>query len=113
MSCLYKILVKIYELGGNKMKKFAKSILVFLFTAMLLVPNVSFAKTRTGEITPKTVLAGALSLLVWPGIGQAVNDNKGEKVATHAVLGLTGVYRFWSCYDAVVDRQGGYWKGRI
>jgi len=65
------------------------------------------------NITPKTVLAGALSFLVWPGIGQAVNDNKGEKVATHAVLGLTGVYRFWSCYDAVVDRKGGYWHGRI
>jgi len=65
------------------------------------------------NITPKTILAGALSFLVWPGIGQAVNDDKGEKVATHAVLGLTGVYRFWSCYDAVVDRKGGYWHGRI
>lgn len=67
----------------------------------------------TGEITPKTVAGGALSLLVWPGIGQAMNEEKGDKVLTHALLGLTGVFRFWSCYDALVDRQGGYWEGRI
>lgn len=68
---------------------------------------------RTGEVTLKTVGACALSFLVWPGIGQAVNNDKGEKVATHAILGLTGIYRFWSGYDALVDRHGGYWKGRI
>jgi TM2 domain-containing membrane protein YozV len=67
----------------------------------------------TGKITPKTVAGGALSFLVWPGIGQAMNDEKGEKVLTHVVLGLTGVFRFWSCYDALVDRKGGYWEGRI
>lgn len=67
----------------------------------------------TGKVTLKTVGAGALSLLVWPGIGQMVNNDKGEKVGAHALLGLTGVFRFWSCYDAVVDRQGGYWEGRI
>lgn len=67
----------------------------------------------TGKITPKTVAGGALSLIVWPGIGQAMNDEKGEKVLTHVVLGLTGVFRFWSCYDALVDRKGGYWEGRI
>ena len=65
------------------------------------------------RITPKTVVAGALSLLIWPGIGQAINDNKGEKVLTHAVIGILPPYRFWSCYDAVVDRKDGYWKGRI
>jgi len=101
------------------MKKIVKSSLIFLFTALILASNAvpSFAKAKkeplADRITPKTVVAGALSLLVWPGIGQAVNDNKGEKVLTHAVLGLTGVYRFWSCYDAVVDRDGGYWHGRI
>lgn len=101
------------------MKKISKSALIFLFTALILASNVgtAFAKAKkeslSDRITPKTVVAGALSLLVWPGIGQAVNDDKGEKVLTHAVLGLTGVYRFWSCYDAVVDRKGGYWHGRI
>jgi len=96
-----------------------KASLVLLFTALILVSNagMSFAKAKkeslSDRITPKTVVAGALSLLVWPGIGQAVNENKGEKVLTHAVLGLTGVYRFWSCYDAVVDRKDGYWHGRI
>ena len=69
--------------------------------------------STTGKVTLKTVGAGALSLFIWPGIGQMVNDNEGQKVGAHALLGLTGVFRFWSCYDAVVDRQGGYWEGRI
>lgn len=70
----------------------------------------SFAKSN---ITPKSVVAGGLSLLIWPGIGQAVNDNKGEKVLTHAVIGILPPFRFWSCYDAVVNRKKGYWDGRI
>lgn len=68
---------------------------------------------RNGEITPKSIGAGALSLLIWPGIGQLMNDDSTEKSATHAVLGLTFVFRIWSCYDAVVDRHGGVWENRI
>lgn len=90
-------------------------LLAALISTSAMVPSYAKAKKESlgDRITPKTVVGGALSLLIWPGIGQAVNDNKGEKVLTHAVLGLTGVFRFWSCYDAVVDREGGYWKGRI
>lgn len=66
-----------------------------------------------GKITGRSVVAGVLSFAVWPGIGQAVNDNRGKKVATHAVLGLLPPYRVWSAYDAVVDRKGGYMKGKI
>ena len=58
-------------------------------------------------------IIGLLSLFIWPGLGQIVNDQKDEKVITHAVLGLTGIFRIWSCYDAVVDRNGGVWKNRI
>jgi hypothetical protein len=75
-----------------------------------------FAKepvATTGEITGKTVGAGLLSLLIWPGIGQALNSTPGEKVATHAIIGILPPYRFWSGYDALVNRKGGYWKGRI
>lgn len=64
-------------------------------------------------ITGKSVAAGLLSFFIWPGIGQAVNDDRGRKVGTHAVLGLLPPYRFWSGYDALVDRDGGYWDGRI
>lgn len=71
------------------------------------------APAKSGKVTGKTVGAGALSLLIWPGIGQAVNDNKGSKVATHALLGLLPPYRLWSGYDALVNRQGGYWNGKI
>ncbi len=68
---------------------------------------------HTGKITLKTVGGGLLSLLIWPGIGQAINDNKGDKVATHAVVGLLPPFRIWSGYDALMDRQGGYWNGKI
>lgn len=67
-----------------------------------------------GEVTPKSIGAGALSLLIWPGIGQLMNDEKNtDKVLVHAVLGITQVFRIWSCYDAVVDRKGGVWDNRI
>lgn len=68
---------------------------------------------RNGKVTPKSIGAGALSLLIWPGIGQLMNDDSTEKSATHAILGFTGIFRIWSCYDAVVDRHGGVWENRI
>ena len=84
--------------------------------AMLLAP-VAMAKNEdpphTGHITGKTVVGGLLSLIIWPGIGQAINSDKGDKVATHAVVGLLPPFRIWSGYDALVNRQGGYWHGRI
>lgn len=99
------------------MKKVSKVIFLLLALSILNVNIPSFAKNpdppRTGKVSGKSVGAAALSFFAWPGIGQAVNNDKGEKVLTHAVLGLTGVYRFWSAYDALVDRKGGYWKGRI
>lgn len=66
-----------------------------------------------GKVSGKSVGAAAVSLLVWPGLGQLILDNPVEKNTTHAILGLTGVFRFWSCYDAFVDRKGGVWHNRI
>lgn len=90
--------------------------LLLLALLTLTMPS-AFAENSSapqrGHITGKSVLAGALSLIVWPGIGQAVNDNPGKKVGTHALLGLFPPYRFWSGYDGLVDRQGGYWNGKI
>ena len=40
-------------------------------------------------------------------------DLTDKKVITHAVLGLTGIFRIWSCYDGVIDRNGGVWEHRI
>lgn len=85
---------------------------------MLLVCCLAFsspvnAESTKGHITGKTVVAGLTSLIIWPGIGQAINDSPSDKVVTHAVAGLLPPYRFWSAYDALVDRKGGYWKGRI
>lgn len=84
-----------------------------LLTVLLLSANTSFAGGRNGKVTPKSIGAGALSLLIWPGIGQLMNDEPAEKCGCHAILGLTGIFRIWSCYDAVVDRKGGVWENRI
>lgn len=104
------------------MKKF----IILGILASILLSTPAFANTqkahtvkyngthgRNGKVTPKTIGAGALSLLIWPGIGQLMNDDTVEKSAVHAVLGLTGIFRIWSCYDAVVDRRGGVWENRI
>ena len=74
-----------------------------------------FAGTHgvNGKITPKSVGAAVCSFLIWPGIGQVINDQNKEKNVTHAVLGLTGIFRIWSGYDALVDRNGGVWENRI
>lgn len=102
------------------MKKSGKIFMVSFLATLLLsfaLPNTCFAKNtdspRAGEVSGKSVGAAALSLFIWPGIGQAVNNDKGDKVMTHVIFGLLPPYRIWSAYDALVDRKGGYWKGRI
>ncbi|MBR1460930.1 hypothetical protein IJ596_04785 [bacterium] len=94
------------------MKKLCVSLLAL---AILSLSAPAFAGTHgtNGQISGRSVGAAALSLLIWPGLGQAVNDQGYEKNITHALLGLTGIFRIWSCYDAFVDRQGGVWNNRI
>lgn len=106
------------------MKKF---ITLSLLLSMILLNTPAFAATqkahaskshdthgRNGEVTPKSIGAGALSLLVWPGIGQLMNDGDNtEKAAVHAIVGFFPPFRIWSCYDGVVDRKGGVWDNRI
>ena len=101
------------------MKTLLKSGLAGIITVLVLstaVPSV-FAENsdppKRGHISGRTVVAGVLSLLIWPGIGQAVNSDAGKKVVTHAVIGILPPFRFWSGYDALVDRKGGYWNGKI
>lgn len=92
-----------------------KLLSLVILGAILTMGVPAFAGTHgvNGKVSGRSIGAGALSLLIWPGIGQAVNDQGYEKNITHALLGLTGIFRIWSCYDAVVDRQGGVWKNRI
>ncbi len=92
-----------------------KIVVLFIAIMTLSLGLPSFAGTHgtNGKVSGKSVGASLLSLIVWPGIGQAVNDNSYDKNVTHAVLGLTGVFRIWSFYDALVDRKGGVWKNRI
>lgn len=92
-----------------------KIITLSLLIAMMMFVTPAFAGThgKDGKISGRSVGACACSLLIWPGIGQAINDQSTEKNVTHAVLGLTGIFRFWSAYDALMDRQGGVWHNRI
>jgi len=94
------------------MKRFLSVVIICGF---LLTSLPAFAGTHgvNGKVSGRSIGAGALSLIIWPGIGQAVNDQSYEKNLTHALLGLTGIFRIWSCYDAVVDREGGVWHNRI
>ena len=92
-----------------------KILALFVLLSLVVFSTPAFAGTHgvNGKVSGRSIGAGALSLLIWPGIGQAVNDQSFEKNVTHALLGLTGIFRIWSCYDAVVDRQGGVWHNRI
>ena len=86
------------------------SVIIILFTSMV---KAAPTEGQPGKISGRSVGAAAVSLLIWPGLGQLINDNPLDKNVTHAVLGLTGIFRFWSCYDAFVDRKGGVWHNRI
>lgn len=94
------------------MKKFLLALFIF---SIITMASPVFAGTHgvNGKVSGRSIGAGALSLIIWPGIGQAINDQSYEKNLTHALLGLTGIFRIWSCYDAVVDRNGGVWHNRI
>lgn len=95
------------------MRKFIYLTLSLAVLLTSLARPAKAAEIETNSITGKSVVAGVLSLVVWPGIGQAVNRARGRKVLTHAVAGLLPPFRFWSGYDALVRRRGGYWDGRI
>jgi len=92
-----------------------------IFSILLLLTMFTFTAPvwaesthgTDGEVSGKSVGAAVCSLLIWPGIGQAINKQHKEKNITHAILGLTGVFRLWSFYDALVDRDGGVWHNRI
>lgn len=95
------------------MKKFFVVFCLVSFLGLGVSPAFAKKDSVWDKVTPKTAAGGVLSLLIWPGIGQAMNEEKGEKVLSHAVIGLLPPFRFWSCYDALIDRDGGYWEGRI
>jgi hypothetical protein len=88
-------------------------IMIALFFAV--VPSQVFAvNTATyGQMTGRTVCFGLGSLIIWPGIGQYLNHNETKKNVTHAIIGLFPPFRLWSGWDALIDRQGGRWDGKI
>lgn len=89
------------------------SFLTLILVMLLSLAAPALAAGTRNKITGKTVAGGLLSLLIWPGIGQAMNDQPGRKVGAHAIVGLLPPFRFWSGYDALYNRDGGYWEGKI
>jgi hypothetical protein len=96
------------------MKK-VMALLVICLLAFTALPSHALAvNTAThGKITGKTVCFGLASLIIWPGIGQYLNNNETKKNVTHAIIGLFPPFRFWSGWDALIARQGGRWDGKI
>ena len=95
------------------MKKLFASVLVLSMLSMGVPAFASGTHGVDGQVTGKSIAGGLASLIIWPGIGQIVNDQKTDKVVTHALLGLTGIFRIWSCYDGIANRNGGVWENRI
>ena len=91
------------------------ALLIIIALVFAFVPSQAFAaNTAThGKITGRTTVHGLASLLIWPGLGQYLNHNEKKKNVTHAVLDLTGIFRLWSGWDALINRQGGRWDGKI
>ena len=96
------------------MKKFVACLLV-LALAFSFMPGTALAENTAvhGEITGKSVVAGLASLIIWPGIGQYLTDQTTKKNWTHALLGITQIFRLYSGWDAMIQRNGGRWDGKI
>lgn len=94
-----------------------KIISIFVLTGMLctFLTLPAYAKNTAvhGKMAGRTVVHGLASLIIWPGLGQYLNDNETKKNWTHALLGLTGIFRLWSGWDAMIARQGGRWDGKV
>ena len=57
-----------------------KIVLAMVLLMMLSIATPAFAtEGRPGEISGRSVGAAALSLLVWPGLGQLINENTKDK----------------------------------
>jgi hypothetical protein len=109
-----KLLWKTKKRRKAKMKKFIILFALFMLASAAIPPPALAVNTaKHGKISGKTVVAGVCSLLLWPGIGQYLNDNETKKNVTHAVFGLFPLFRFWSGWDALIARQGGRWDGKI
>ncbi len=96
------------------MKKLISAVAIVALM-LSMAPSQAFAvnTAKHGKISGKTVVSGLTSLLIWPGIGQYVNDNQVKKNWTHAIIGLFPPFRLWSGWDGLIDRQGGRWDGKI
>ena len=96
------------------MRKLLVCVMILTLVFGAVAPSAFAVNTaKWGKITGKSVVSGLTSLLIWPGIGQYLNNNEVKKNWTHAILGITQIFRLWSGWDALINRQGGRWDGKI
>jgi len=95
------------------MKKIILALAVLTLVASAPANVFAVNTADHGNITGKTVCFGLASLIIWPGIGQYLNNNETKKNITHALIGILPPFRFWSGWDALIARQGGRWDGKI
>jgi len=88
-----------------------KRVLILLIVIQLAVTSLSQAESK--PITGESMAASFVSFFVWPGVGQAMIKQPEKKILGHAMAGIIPIFRFWSAYDALVDRDDGYFDGRI
>jgi hypothetical protein len=96
-----------------QMKKIMLLLVMMSFAFTLPSPAYAVNTAKHGMITGKTVCFGLSSLIIWPGIGQYLNNNETKKNVTHAIIGLLPPFRLWSGWDALIARQGGRWDGKL
>lgn len=96
------------------MKKFLSILLIAVMMIGSAVSPASAESNATYDgVSGKSVVSGLCSFIIWPGIGQYINDCEKDKNITHALVGLFPPFRFWSGWDAFVNRKGGYWEGKV
>ena len=92
-----------------------KSFILLIAIAMFGVGAYALTRVQgTGsEVSGKSVGTGLLSVLTLPHVGHNISNKVYDKNVTHAVLELTGVFRIWSCYMAIVDNKSVLLKNKI
>lgn len=73
-----------------------KKILATTLLAILLAtaaPVMAGTHGKNGKVSGRSIGAGFLSLIIWPGLGQAVNDQPYEKKCNARSFRLNGNFQ--------------------
>lgn len=63
--------------------------MLILLAMFSFVAPAFVTEGRPGEVSGRSVGAAALSLFIWPGLGQLINENPKEKRSTLLLFAMT------------------------